>query len=251
VNLLLSVHDVTPFHAERLGRIESFLASRSIARVTYLLVPDFHGRFDAASDPEFVRWCRRPRPYEVEWAQHGHLHLEEAPPAAIRVGLVDRLRRRWMTAGEGEFLALRGEALRERLEVGRRICLGCLGHAPHLFVAPAWLFNEELIPALAGAGFAYTEDHRAVIDVRNARRVAAPVVTWATRTRVRRVGSRAVAPILSRRWSGEPLLRVAIHPYDFDHPDTVRSIDAVLRSTLAAREPITCSQLRRLPGPLS
>jgi hypothetical protein len=33
-------------------------------------------------------------------------------------------------------------------------------------------------------------------------------------------------------------LRVAMHPFDFDHPETVANIEKVVRQALAEREPV-------------
>ena len=62
------------------------------------------------------------------------------------------------------------------------------------------------------------------------------MITWATRTAIRKHGSVAFAPLLSRLWSRQPLLRMAIHPFDFDHPNVVASIRALLTSLLSVRE---------------
>jgi hypothetical protein len=237
MKLLVSLHDVTPFHAARLALAERVLADLAIRRMTYLLVPRFHGLWDVCGDEAFRRWCRAARPFEVEWALHGFEHREPAgakPPS----GLAARLKRRYLTAGEGEFLALdEGEAA-ERLERGRAAFHDCLGREPQAFVAPAWLFRPDLLPQLRGAGFQITEDHRYLYDLTRGRRLDCPVITWATRSLVRRVGSRVVNRALARRWQDVPLLRIALHPFDFTEPETVRAIVGALRTALADREPV-------------
>ena len=62
------------------------------------------------------------------------------------------------------------------------------------------------------------------------------MITWATRTPLRKYGSLVVCPLLARLFASAPRLRVATHPFDFDHPATVRSIRGVLARLLAARE---------------
>jgi len=62
------------------------------------------------------------------------------------------------------------------------------------------------------------------------------VITWATRTVTRRIGSRVVCPALATLWRTRPLIRVALHPHDFDYPATVANITQVLRALLRERE---------------
>jgi uncharacterized protein len=231
---LVSLHDVTPAHRSRLDRAEDLLTRAQIGRVAYLLVPDFHGRHRAAVDPEFREWCRRDRPFEVEWVLHGYSHVEDSV-AACSHGLRKRLARRFMTAGEGEFLALDARQQRERLAAGRQALADIVGVRPRAFVAPAWLFNDALLPELAALGFRYTEHHTAVIDV--VRRVSrrCPVITWATRTVLRRVGSRCVCPTAFALFRRQPAIRLAIHPFDMDHPRTVDQIRGMIDTALQHR----------------
>src|SRR5262247_3798278 len=76
--LLISLHDVTPFHRDRIERAERLLTSLGITPVTYLLVPDFHGTAAAHASADFVDWCRRPRPFAVQWFLHGYFHRDSA-----------------------------------------------------------------------------------------------------------------------------------------------------------------------------
>ena len=236
MKLLVSVHDVAPAHAERLVKAEQLLDALGVPRVTYLLVPNYHGRGDAHEDDEFVAWCRQARPFDVQWFLHGCTHLEDRSRVERSDDARSWFARRFMTAGEGEFLSLRGEALRQRLRAGVDGFTRCLGFAPPGFVAPAWLFNRELLPALAAEGFRFSEDHFRVFDVQGRRCVESPVVTWATRTFLRRQGSRCASPLLARWWARREVLRIALHPTDFDHPYTVVSICRALDLARGKRE---------------
>jgi predicted deacetylase len=230
--LLASLHDVAPVHLARLRRAEAVLERLGVTRVTYLLVPDYHGRGRADHDPAFVAWCRRPRRWEVRWALHGYTHRDDAPPDAGRPW-GERLKARHLTGGEGEFLRRATGPLADRLLRGRDVFGAVLGEEPRGFVAPAWLYTPALPPLLAGMGFAWTEDHAGLHDLRDGRRVAAPVITWATRTPLRRWTSVRGTPLLLRLWSRRRVLRLAVHPFDFDHPGTVASITRVWTHALA------------------
>jgi predicted deacetylase len=222
--LLVSLHDVTPVHARRLERAERLLEALGVEAVTYLLVPDFHGLGAAHALMEFVAWCRAPRPYVVQWFLHGYFHGEHVVPAVggPRLTASEWLASSFLTAGEAECLGLRGEALHARLRNGIESCELCIGAPPTGFVAPAWLFNQELVPALTAMNFEYTESQLRVWQLRTGRVRRSPVITWATRTALRRWGSVACSAV--RRHTRHPVVRVALHPFDFDHPGTIASI---------------------------
>ena len=159
MRLLISLHDVTPFHFDRLRKAEALFQEIGLRKLTYLFIPNYHGRFPSAEHPEFVAWCRAPRHFEVEWQLHGDHHLEVLSSAnGQTISWADQWRRRFLTAGEGEFLLLDAEAQRAKLASGRAVFQQCLGHEPSGFVAPAWLFNSKLIALLKEMGFQSTED---------------------------------------------------------------------------------------------
>lgn len=228
--LLASLHDAAPVHLERLRRAEAVLHQLGATRVTCLLVPDFHGRGRADLDDAFVAWCRGPHPFAVRWALHGYTHRDDAG-AGARTPL-ERWKARHLTGGEGEFLSRDAAALERRLERGRAVFRAVTGAEPAGFVAPAWLGTPVLPPLLRRQGFAWTEDHGALTALATGRRVRAPVITWATRTPLRRAASVHGTPLLLRLWRRSRVLRLAVHPLDFDHPRTVASIRQVWSAAL-------------------
>src|SRR4051794_36052709 len=143
--LLASLHDVAPFHLERLRRAEAVLGELGATRVTYLLVPDFHRRGRADLDPGFLAWCRGPRPFAVRWALHGYTHRDE-PGAGVARTPLERWKARHLTGGEGEFLSRDAAELEERLERGRAVFRAVVGSEPAGVVAPAWLQTPVLPP---------------------------------------------------------------------------------------------------------
>jgi predicted deacetylase len=223
--LLVSLHDVSPFHRDRIERAEQLLTSLGIPTVTYLLVPDFHGAAPAHASDAFVAWCRTSRGFNVHWFLHGYFHRARAATSDRgRQAIAEALAARCLTAGEGEFLGLRGERLRDRLQAGVRSFERCLGTPPAGFVAPAWLFSRDLIPMLAEMQFRFTESQLRVFQLQTGRARTSPVITWATRTPIRRYGSFAAARLQRLIWRTHPVLRVALHPYDFDDRGIVASI---------------------------
>lgn len=242
LKVVVSLHDATPFHLERMRRAEEVFRGLGVAKIAYLFVPEYHGGYPAAADPAFRAWCREERPFRVDWHLHGYHHLEAAVPAAGG-GAGDFLKRKLLTAGEGEFLALDADAQRRKLEAGRAAFRACLDRDPIGFVAPAWLFNAALPDVLREQGFRFTEDQRRMYRVDTGARLDSPVITWATRTLLRKYGSLIVCPALLRLWSRAPVLRVAMHPFDFDHPETVAGIRSVLGRALRDREQAFAEEL--------
>jgi predicted deacetylase len=232
---IISLHDVAPHHLPRLRRAEAVLADLGVRKATYLFVPHFHRGRPSDADADFVAWCRAEHPFAVRWFLHGYTHLDAAPSAA-GLSLVQRAWSRWMTGGEGEFLPLGAAEQARRIRDGRDCFRAVLQHEPDGFVAPAWLHNAALAPVLRDAGIRIFEDHHHVHDALHDRSLHAPVITWATRTRLRRWSSILGTPFLLAAWRATPRLRLAVHPHDFDHPATIRSIERVFRRALAARE---------------
>ncbi len=229
-DLVVSLHDVAPVHLARLRAAESLLRRLGIERVQYLLVPQFHGSYPADEDPAFVAWCAEPRTFAVDWWLHGFYHEERGPAETASLDRRDRWRQRWLTAGEGEFLTLAPEVQRRRIRDGCEVFARCLGgRRPAGFVAPAWLFQPGLLAVLRECSLALTEDHHRFYDVQRGLTLPAPVITWATRTLGRKYGSLVVCPARTLWFHSAPVLRVALHPHDFDHPETRANLEIVLR----------------------
>jgi hypothetical protein len=233
LQLLVSLHDVTPYHQARLARAEDLLAGAGVTHVAYLVVPDFHRRHPVHLDASFAAWCAGARPYRVEWVLHGYDHLD--PGAHVRArGWRTSVRRHLLTGGEGEFLLLSMAEQRHRVRRGLA-AVRAIGLEPTAFVPPAWLANDALAATLRDAGLRFTETHTAIVDVGSGRSVACPVISWATRTLVRRLGARLVCPTLARLTRARAIVRVAIHPHDLDYVRTASQVRRVLGQLLRDR----------------
>ena len=244
--VLVSLHDVSPRHALACREILAWLKERGVPPVALLVVPNFHGKWPLHEFPEFVSEIAQWGEEGHELVLHGCRHIETAPPAG---GELDtRLRRRFLTGGEGEFLALSRDEVQSRLCEAMEIWNRCGLHAPAGFIPPAWLHNANLDPVLQEMGIQWTENHAGVrrplgstLDV--------PVISWASRDPLRRMGSRVVCPALEFAWRRRPTLRIAIHPHDFDWKTLRRSIDAVMESVAKRRRFLSYSDLLpRLPA---
>jgi predicted deacetylase len=232
--LLLSLHDVTPRHLVRLTRAEALFRELGVTHATYLVVPRYHRAWAIETDPGFRAWCRASRPFSVRWCLHGYHHEELRPPD--RFSVQNWFNRQFLTAGEGEFLGLRDAETRQYIDRGRQAFTACLGVEPTGFVAPAWLFNRALIPVLRNLCFAWTEDHWRIYDLKRGGILNAPVLTWAARTALHRYGSARLVPALLRCWRQRPVIRIAVHPLDFDDPRFVDAIRQTIAGALRDRE---------------
>ena len=242
MKLLVSLHDVTPFHLPRLQRAEALCAALGVDKISFLLIPDYHSLGRSYLSRGFVAWCRRDRAFAVEWLLHGYTHADEAP-SSVTLSPRDHFRRRFLTGSEGEFLPLEATDQRRRIQDGLAVFRQCLQRDPTGFVAPAWLFNRHLFPILRDGGIRYTEDHSRLFSVVTGESLRSPVITWATRSWWRKHGSVIAAPLLARHWHKEDILRVAMHPFDFDHPETVDSIRENLGRLMSERETVFISEL--------
>ncbi len=222
--VLLSVHDVAPPFLKPIQDILGLLHHLGFAPPALLVVPRYHRRVDLRHLPDFTMALRGWLDAGSELILHGHVHLDDSRPE----GLVNRLKARFLTAGEGEFLSLsQNEALRRILD-GREILESTLGHRPVGFIAPAWLQGEASIRAIEQSGLSFYETHTHLVRVRPAQRTRSVVINWATRTAPRRWASIAYSEALLPSLAFHDVLRVAIHPPDILFPETRRALVRLL-----------------------
>ena len=224
--LLVSIHDVGPrFEAQVDALADRLTRLIGSQRFAMLVVPDHWGEAPLAANKRYQVKLRRWAEVGVEMFAHGWFHRDDSRHA----GRVASFKARHMTAGEGEFLGLsHAEALR-RMRDGRQLIEDCIGRPVAGFVAPAWLYGDGARAALAEAGFALAEDHMRVWRPDTGATLArGPVITWASRTRLRSASSVAFAALA--RVALQPLatVRIAVHPGDVSKDSLLGSIDRTL-----------------------
>ncbi|HEV2596211.1 MAG TPA: polysaccharide deacetylase family protein [Sphingomicrobium sp.] len=227
---LASIHDVSPRFEGEVDRLIDLLGVHVGTRLAMLVVPNHWGDAPIVPGSPFATRLRNWAANGIEIFLHGFYHRDDAGHA--RTG--DRLRARFMTAGEGEFLGLsRGEAA-DRLQSGRRLLEEVIGRDIDGFVAPAWLYGRGALDALHEAGIPLAEDHLRVWSPATGEQLASgPVITWASRTRWRLLSSLAAASAL--RHAPLKVLRIGVHPPDIRHPALVGSITKTFRSAASSR----------------
>lgn len=232
--LLASIHDVGPrFEAEIDVLVERLSRQLGGARFAMLVVPDHWGEAPLARAPGFAAKLRRWSAAGVEMFLHGYTHRDDGGAHAAHA---TAWKARHLTAGEGEFLGLdRAEAVR-RLRAGRAVVEDAIGGAVAGFVAPAWLYGDGARAALAEERFALAEDHFRVWSPASGALLArGPVVTWASRSRMRIASSLGFAALARTMLAPLPVVRLAVHPGDVRVPALLDSIDATLTAFAARR----------------
>ncbi len=216
------------------ARVEALWRICAARRVVpgLLVIPDWHGQSPVEGDAAFGEWVRARAAEGAEIFLHGERHDEVGLPRTWK----DELRALARTNREGEFLTLDYTGARDRIDRGLER-LRMIGLEPIGFVPPAWLARPETHLAAKDAGLAVSEDDGAIYLHRSASRVASPVVRWSARTPFRATASVAGARL---RWALQrraPVMRLALHPGDLEHPATARSVERELDEWLADRRP--------------
>lgn len=246
--LCLAIHDVAPATLPACERLFDLLAELGAPPATLLVVPDFHRRGRVERDLSFVRTIDRRLASGDEIALHGYHHVDDGP---VPHSPLEWLRRRVLTASEGEFSALTQHEAEQRIGAGlamfERLRWNVAG-----FVAPAWLLGDGARAALALTRLRWTSTHGAIEALADARRIRAPAISASARSAWRRWTSRRWLSLANAALRGEPLVRVALHPADVADATLVDAWRALLGALLAERAALTKSEaLARTLAPVT
>ena len=235
--LCIAIHDVAPATWPQCERLLALLDGCGAPPLTLLVVPDFHRRGRIDADAAFRRGVEARLARGDEVALHGYFHLDEAPPQASPA---QWLRRRLLTAGEGEFAALAQADAARRIGDGLEL-FARLGWRAHGFVAPAWLLGDGARAALRESSLRYTSTHAHLEIIADGRRVSAPAISASARSAWRRWSSRRWLAAAAAFGARAPLLRLALHPADAQHADLLDAWRSTVRKTLDGRVALTKS----------
>jgi predicted deacetylase len=240
------LHDAAPATWSACERLRRCVRAVAPVPLTWLAVPRRHG---APRDARFEAALDAARSQGDELALHGWTHRDDA--GGRPRGPIDYARRRWYTAGEGEFAALSRAAASERLRLGRQ-WFEASGWPLAGFVAPAWLMSPGTWDALDAAGFEYTCTLSRIVALPSRASLASRSIVYSTRAAWRRALSRGWNAALARAQRTRPLLRFELHPGDAEHAALRRSWMRLLERALREREAVTLREVARsLPLPLA
>ena len=239
--LLLSIHDVTPRFDATVSRLHDRLCALTGGnRMAMLVVPDHWGEAPLAKDPAFGGKLRAWADQGVEMFLHGWFHKDDSRHSAAAASF----KAKHMTAGEGEFLGLSYDEAQRRLAEGRKLVEDVIGRPIAGFVAPAWLYGEGAKQALKDEGFAMAEDHFRVWRPRDGAVLArGPVISWASRSRPRRLSSLGFAALARTALKPLPVVRIALHPGDARYDSLLSSIDRTVKSFAKSHLPARYADL--------
>lgn len=230
--LVVSIHDVCPGTREATEKMLSDLARAGVERASLLVIPNRHRRDPAFADAGFCRWLREKAGQGHELVLHGYYHQRMAREEP-------RGYQRWMarhyTAGEGEFYDNSEEEARAGLERGLLEMSTALGRAPEGFIAPAWLLGPAARRALLGFDFSFTTLLSGVWDLREECFYRSQSLCYSVRAAWRRVSSLGWNSALLAWLDDNPLVRLGLHPPDWDYPCIRRHILTCARWALTTR----------------
>jgi uncharacterized protein len=236
--LLASIHDVSPRFESEVDRLIDLLAPHVGKRLAMLVVPNHWGDAPIVPGTRFATRLQTWAGEGVEIFLHGFYHRDDSR----HDGAMDRLKASFMTASEGEFLGLDRAEAAMRINAGRALIEDVTGRPIDGFVAPAWLYGTGTLEALRDTAMPIAEDHMHIWSPNNGRQLArGPVITWASRTKLRLASSLAAASAL--RLMPLNVLRVGVHPPDAGQPAIVRSIDGTLSAARSSRRPAAYADL--------
>ena len=233
--LVASIHDVSPSTRQQTDRILEDLRGLGCAKTSLLVIPDHHRRGRISADAGFCDWLKARLAEGHEAVLHGYFHLRGEKPGD---GLAKKLVTQSYTAGEGEFFDLEREEAARLLRNGLNE-LAAANITPTGFIAPAWLLGSEAEAAVREAGFDYTTRIATVVDFKKGTTQRSRSLVWSVRARWRRVCSLAWNRALFLANKSSPLLRIGIHPPEWDHRTIRHQILLLTRAALADREAMT------------
>jgi predicted deacetylase len=231
--LLVSIHDVSPRYEAQVDQLAELLGNiLGESRFAMLVVPNHWDSAPLANAPDFCRRLRNWSDAGVEMFAHGWFHRDQS----IHTGLAS-FKAGTMTAGEGEFLGLSAEVAAERMARSKALIEDVIGREVAGFIAPAWLYGPGSRAALRLSGFALAEDHMRVWQPSTDEVLArGPVITWASRSRLRQFSSLTFSALARHTLHRLPTVRIAVHPGDTTAPALMESIRRTL-AAFAARRP--------------
>ncbi len=241
--LLASIHDVTPYHLDRLDRLVPIVEQTvGAGRYALLVVPDFHRSGLIRDNMAFARRLRSWSEAGCEIFLHGFTHLDDVQHTSRAA----RLKAERMTAGEGEFLGIGYSEAATRLEQGQTMLEDMIGAPVAGFIAPAWLYGPDSLKAITDRGFTVVEDHFRVWNPQTGTVLArGPVLTYASRSPMRLASSLLWSRLATIALARAKTVRFAVHPHDVDSPALIHEITRALGVFSASHRP---SAYRELAG---
>lgn len=208
--VLVCIHDATPAFARETRAMIRDLAPVLGRRLSFAVVPDWHGEWPLAAHPDY---CRLLRESAEELLLHGYCHQRRQGwgSTALFAGRCDELN------------GLDREATRRTVERGQRVFAEVFGEPARGFLAPAWQQGHACLKDGTLPGLDYVLGFLS-LESRTGRKI--PLATWTWDCGrwgwLGHVGH-GIGRLLQSLDRGVPSL--AIHPRDLERgfwPDILR-----------------------------
>ena len=190
------------------------------------------------ADAGFCRWLESLAKEGHELVVHGYYHQRAE---RLTETWKERTITRVYTQGEGEFYDLtREEAavlLSRAMDGFRQLDVP----TPSGFIAPAWLLSAAASEAVRAVGFRYTTYLTGVMDyhLHEEKFIPARSLVYSPRNLWRRTCSLLYNAGLARFLRHAPLLRLGLHPPDYQHENLWRQVRQIVVDALNVRTAIT------------
>jgi hypothetical protein len=122
---LICIHDATPAYSRETRAMIRDLAPLVGRRLSFGVVPDWHGEWPLAAHPDY---CRLVQEASEELLLHGYIHRRQRGWGPTT----------WLTVGSDEMNGLDPEETRRTLERGQRVFTEVFGEPARGFLAPGW-----------------------------------------------------------------------------------------------------------------
>jgi predicted deacetylase len=215
--LAVAIHDIEPATFKRCALIRDWLDDLGVERVTLLVIPAPQLHPFPARSPELANWLLDRVDAGDAVAQHGLQHRRTRPPS-----LLSRPWRDFQGGSAAEYPGLDAEATIASVDAGHQVLTGA-GLNPRGFVAPGYAYTNALREHLASR----FDWWATLLALRGRARTSTPALCLGTSGPLKR----ATSPVLVRAGAALAgrVLRLDLHPADFDHPRHVLAFERVLR----------------------
>ncbi len=232
---VVSIHDVHRGNVARVTAMLDQLGQLGVRSCSLLVVANYHRRGVMTHDSAFCAWLGERSREGHEIVAHGFYHLREA---RTRESARDRFVTQVYTRGEGEFYDLSEFEAEYRLKLVRSTFRDA-GLVPRGFIAPAWLLSAGSERALKALGFDYTVRIGEVLDLSRGSSTRSRSLVYSVRSPLRRLCSLGWNSVLMATLRRRPLLRLGLHPPDFDHKAIWNHAMHLVSKFLTTHRPVT------------
>ena len=221
------IHDATPAYAREARVMIDDLAPLLGRRLSFAVVPDWHGKWPLASHPDY---CRLVRESSDELLLHGYFHQRHRGwgPIALLTGHSDEMR------------GLNSDETRRTLERGQRVFTEVFGEPARGFLAPAWQRGHVRMRDGDHLGLDYALGYFSA-ESRSGRKI--PLATWSWDCGRWGWLGNVGHGIGSLRQSRERVPALAIHPADRERGFWPGILRLTRRLLDAGYEPSTLAEL--------